>query len=81
MGPMFYRNGEKVRVEAHGGLIDIQGMLIAKVNEELKIQSIEVWYDPMEMFRQIDKEKTMVVGPAAVGGSGSGSPSGCPVPH
>ena len=45
--------GEKVTAKAHGGQIDIQGITIAKVNEGLQLQSVEVWFDPLEMFRQI----------------------------
>ncbi|SPO04363.1 uncharacterized protein DNG_07048 [Cephalotrichum gorgonifer] len=72
--------GEKVTVKAHGGVIDIQGIVVAKVNEGLKIESIDVWYDPMEMFRQIDKEGTMSIGPAAES-EGASLGSGCPVAH
>lgn len=45
--------GEKVTAKAHGGLIEIQGITVAKVNEKLRLQSVETWFDPMEMFRQI----------------------------
>jgi hypothetical protein len=44
---------EKVRIEAHGGKIDIQGVTVAKVDDKLRLQSVETWFDPMEMFRQI----------------------------
>ncbi|KAG9245553.1 hypothetical protein BJ878DRAFT_533829 [Calycina marina] len=45
--------GEKVTAKAHGGQIDIQGVITAKVNDKLQLQSVEVWFDPLEMFRQI----------------------------
>ncbi|KAF7596828.1 hypothetical protein BBP40_012428 [Aspergillus hancockii] len=48
--------GEKTRVKAHGGLIDIQGIVIAKVNEKLELEKIDVWFDPLDMFRQIARE-------------------------
>lgn len=49
-----YNNqGEKVTIKPHGGLIDIQGLVVAKVNDKLQLQSIDVWYDPMELFNQI----------------------------
>lgn len=48
--------GEKIRIKAHGGLIDIEGMTVAKVNDKLQLQSIEVWFDPMTMFRQMKPE-------------------------
>ncbi|OJJ51816.1 hypothetical protein ASPZODRAFT_163590 [Penicilliopsis zonata CBS 506.65] len=51
-------SGEKVTIESHGGPIDIQGIVVAKVNDKLQLQKIEVWYDPVEMFRQVGKEAT-----------------------
>lgn len=45
--------GEKVTVKAHGGAIDIQGITVAKVDDKVRLQSVETWFDPMEMFRQI----------------------------
>ncbi|KAE8342520.1 hypothetical protein BDV24DRAFT_130479 [Aspergillus arachidicola] len=57
--------GEKVRVKAHGGRIDIQGIVIAKVNEKLELEKIDVWYDPMDMFRQIARENAEVVADTA----------------
>jgi hypothetical protein len=31
----------------------MEGMVIAEVNDKLQIKSIEVFYDPMIMFRQM----------------------------
>jgi hypothetical protein len=62
-------SGEKVKIEAHGGPIDIEGVVVAKVNDKLQVQSLDIWYDPMAMFRQISKEGQI---------SGEGSGSGCP---
>ncbi|KAI9835041.1 MAG: hypothetical protein M1819_002593 [Sarea resinae] len=45
--------GEKVTVKAHGGPIDIEGITIAQVDDQTRLQAIETWFDPMEMFRQI----------------------------
>ena len=45
--------GEKVRIKAHGGPIDIEGMAVAVVNDKLQIQKVEVFFDPMAMFRQM----------------------------
>lgn len=42
-----------VTVKAHGGPIDIQGISIATVDDQARIQKIETWFDPLEMFRQI----------------------------
>ncbi|KXG50191.1 uncharacterized protein PGRI_061580 [Penicillium griseofulvum] len=62
-------SGEKVKIEAHGGPIDIEGVVVAKVNDKLQVQSLDIWYDPMAMFRQISKEGQI---------SSEGSGSGCP---
>ena len=40
-------------VKGHGGLIDIQGVTVAQVDEQVRLQKVETWFDPMEMFRQI----------------------------
>ncbi|KAJ5911064.1 uncharacterized protein N7473_000367 [Penicillium subrubescens] len=65
--------GESVKIKAHGGLIDIVGIVIAKVNEGLQLEKIDVWYDPMDMMRQIAREHK---GEAV---DASAATSGCPV--
>ena len=45
--------GEKITAEAHGGPIDIEGVTVALVDDQLRLQDVETWFDPMEMFRQI----------------------------
>ncbi|KAE8352505.1 hypothetical protein BDV28DRAFT_124505 [Aspergillus coremiiformis] len=62
--------GDKVRVEAHGGLIDIQGIVIANVNEKLQLENIDVWFDPMDMFRQIVGENADVRADTTLGAGG-----------
>ncbi|KAF7116111.1 hypothetical protein CNMCM5793_004131 [Aspergillus hiratsukae] len=42
-----------------GGLIDIQGIVIARVNDSLQLENIDVWFDAMDMFRQIAREETI----------------------
>lgn len=49
-------NGEKVRIKAHGGPIDIEGISVATVNDKLQIQKVETFFDPMAMFRQMAAE-------------------------
>lgn len=49
----FDPEGKKVTLPAHGGLIDIEGVAVAKVNDKLQLQSVEVWFDPQAMFRQM----------------------------
>ncbi|KAL1410543.1 hypothetical protein Q8F55_004556 [Vanrija albida] len=53
--------GKKVRVKAHGGIIDIEGVLVAKVNDKLQIQKIDTWYDPLSFFREVTKEGQEVI--------------------
>lgn len=48
--------GEKVRIKAHGGPIDIEGISVATVNDKLQIQKVETFFDPMAMFRQMAAE-------------------------
>jgi len=49
----FNDKGEKITAKAHGGVLDIQGITIAKVDDKVRLQAVETWFDPMEMFRQI----------------------------
>ena len=62
-------SGEQVKVQAHGGPIDIEGLTVAKVNDKLQVLSLDIWYDPMAMFRQISGE-----GQISSGSSGGGCP-------
>ncbi|KAK1833553.1 hypothetical protein QBC39DRAFT_345493 [Podospora conica] len=48
--------GEKVTIKAHGGSIDIEGVAVATVNDKLQLQKVEVFFDPMAMFRQMAAE-------------------------
>ena len=48
-----HSKGEKITAKAHGGMIDIQGVTVATVNEKVQLQKVETWFDPLEMFRQI----------------------------
>ncbi len=45
--------GEKVTIKAHGGPIDIEGVAVAIVNDKLRLNKVEVFFDPMAMFRQM----------------------------
>lgn len=44
-----------MRLQAHRGPIDIEGIAVAVVNEKLQLQKVEVFFDPMLMFRQMEK--------------------------
>lgn len=67
-----FSKGEKVRIEAHGGPIDIQGIIVAKVNKALQLEQINVWFDPLDMFRQISRGREQIKADDAE------VPSGCP---
>ncbi|KAI9773032.1 MAG: hypothetical protein M1839_002233 [Geoglossum umbratile] len=45
--------GENIRLKAHGGKIEIQGITVAHVDEGVRLQKVETWFDPLEMFRQM----------------------------
>ncbi|KAF7299738.1 hypothetical protein HMN09_00979600 [Mycena chlorophos] len=47
--------GERVKVPAHGGVLDIEGVTVALVNDSLQLQKIETWYDPNALFREMGK--------------------------
>ncbi|OQO02296.1 hypothetical protein B0A48_11850 [Cryoendolithus antarcticus] len=49
----FNDKGDKVTAKAHGGPIDIEGVTVASVDDAVRLQSVETWFDPLEMFRQI----------------------------
>jgi hypothetical protein len=48
-----HSKGEKVKVKAHGGDIEIEGITVATVDDKVRLQKVETWFDPLEMFRQI----------------------------
>lgn len=39
--------------KAHGGVIDIVGITIATVDEKVRLQAVDTYFDPLDMFRQI----------------------------
>ena len=45
--------GEPITAKAHNGLISIQGITVAHVDEQVRVKKLETWFDPLEMFRQI----------------------------
>ena len=45
--------GEKVTAKAHGGAIDITGITIATVDDKVRLQVVDTYFDPLDMFRQI----------------------------
>ncbi|KAK0939611.1 hypothetical protein LTR29_008861 [Friedmanniomyces endolithicus] len=49
----FNDKGEKIVAKAHGGPIEIYGVTVATVDEKVRLQTVDTWFDPLEMFRQI----------------------------
>ncbi|OLN97618.1 Pathogen-related protein [Colletotrichum chlorophyti] len=49
----FNDKGDKVTAKAHGGPIDIEGVTIARVDDKLRLQAVDTWFDSLQMFRQI----------------------------
>lgn len=49
----FNNKGEKVVAKAHGGPIEIFGVTVAQVDDEVRLQAVDTWFDPLDMFRQI----------------------------
>lgn len=45
--------GEKIVAKAHGGPIEIFGVTVAQVDDKVRLQDLDTWFDPLEMFRQI----------------------------
>lgn len=69
-----------MRVKAHGETLSIEGLLVAKVNDKLQIQSIDVWYDPMSLFNEVTKNGAEPI----IEDSNTRTPSptsGCPMAH
>jgi len=48
-----HSKGEKVTAKAHGGTIDITGITIASVDDKVRLQAVDTYFDPLDMFRQI----------------------------
>ncbi|KAK8240611.1 putative pathogen-related protein [Phyllosticta capitalensis] len=70
----FNDKGEKVTAKAHGGPIDIQGVTVAKVDDKVRLQRVETWFDPMDMFRQIAPQGIVNKEPVAKKVSPSSTP-------
>ncbi|KAK4507947.1 hypothetical protein PRZ48_001682 [Zasmidium cellare] len=49
----FNDKGQKVTAKAHGGIIDIEGVTVAEVDDKVRLRAIQTWMDPLDMFRQI----------------------------
>lgn len=55
------RNGQRVRVKAHGGTLNIEGMLVARVNDKLQINHIDTWMDPLALFDEVTKDGAEII--------------------
>ncbi|KAK5088007.1 hypothetical protein LTS08_004931 [Lithohypha guttulata] len=45
--------GEEIRIKAHGKVLDISGTTRARVNDKMQVTSLETFFDPEEMFKQM----------------------------
>lgn len=50
-----YRQGEKVTVKSTGKVIDIKGMAVAELDDQMRVTMLDIYFDPMDMFRQMDE--------------------------
>ena len=50
---MHFSKGEKVTAKAHGGPIEIFGVTVASVDDKVRLQNVDTYMDPLQMFRQI----------------------------
>ena len=48
-----HSKGEKIVAKAHGGPIEIFGVTVANVDDKVRLQALDTWFDPLDMFRQI----------------------------
>lgn len=62
--------------KAHGGLIEIFGITVATVDDQVRLQKIDTWFDPLSMFRQIDPDGVVTKDTTSEVADGS-----CPVAH
>jgi len=56
LGLILHSKGEKVTAKAHGGEIDITGITVATVDDQVRLQEVNTYFDPLDMFRQIAPE-------------------------
>jgi hypothetical protein len=50
---LFASKGEKVTIKAHGGPVEIEGVTVGEVNDRLQLRKVDVFFDPMQLFRQM----------------------------
>ncbi|KAJ6584046.1 hypothetical protein DFH09DRAFT_265818 [Mycena vulgaris] len=74
----FNDKGERVTIKAHGGVLEIQGVTVAVVNDKLQLQKVETWFDPLEMFRQMGPVNDNKEG-GSKHGSGANVSGQCPM--
>lgn len=58
-GDLSVKVGEGKKLEAHATneVIEVFGVTVAKVNDKFEIESLETFYDPTDMLRQMSKNK------------------------
>lgn len=46
--------GEKIVIKATGKTIDLRGMTVVELDDKMRVTSLDIYFDPMDMFRQMD---------------------------
>ncbi|KAJ3048277.1 hypothetical protein HK097_010708 [Rhizophlyctis rosea] len=62
--------GEKVTIKKTGKVIDLRGMTTATLDDQLRLTSVDVYFDPMDMFRQMDEARADLAGDQQKAGDG-----------
>lgn len=42
-------------MKSTGKVIDIKGMAVANLDDQMRVTMLDIYFDPMDMFRQMDK--------------------------
>lgn len=50
-------DGDTVTIRAHGKALDIQGITVAKMDDQLRVTSLETFFDAKDMFEQMMPSK------------------------
>ncbi|PSS02510.1 hypothetical protein BD289DRAFT_478880 [Coniella lustricola] len=51
-------DGDTVTIKAHNEVLDIQGLMVAKVDDKFRVVDLEIWFDSKDMFEQMKPSET-----------------------
>lgn len=76
-------SGRTILAKANGKVIEVFGITIAGVNDKFEIMSLETFWEPDSMFRQLVTEgiETLAEGEVVEDLEIQNAESGCPVAH